>query len=67
MRNSMTVIAVVLMNWMYNAHAQPLTVDPESIVPLPDTFDMESPAPNVPPEIARFHGAWIGTWRKHAA
>jgi hypothetical protein len=23
---------------------------------------METPAPDVPPEIARFHGAWIGTW-----
>src|SRR6478735_573641 len=47
------------------AHAvqgQPLTVDPESIVPLPAKFDMETPAPDVPPEIARFHGAWIGTW-----
>jgi len=47
---------------MRNAHAQPLTVDPESIVPLPDTFDMEIPGLDVPPEIARFHGAWIGTW-----
>jgi dienelactone hydrolase len=47
---------------MHNALAQPLTVDPESIVPLPDKFDMETPGPDVPPEIARFHGAWIGTW-----
>jgi dienelactone hydrolase len=47
---------------MHTAQAQPLTVDPESIVPLPKTFDMEAPAPDVPPEIARFHGAWIGTW-----
>jgi hypothetical protein len=30
---------------------------------LPDKFDMESPAPDMPPEIARFEGAWIGTWR----
>ena len=36
--------------------------DPESIVPLPDKFDIELPAPDVPPGIARFHGAWIGTW-----
>jgi dienelactone hydrolase len=47
---------------IHNAQAQPLTVDPESIVPLPDTFDMEAPGPDVSPEIARFHGAWIGTW-----
>jgi dienelactone hydrolase len=47
---------------MQNAQTQPLTVDPESIVPLPDKFDIETPAPDVPPEIARFHGAWIGTW-----
>jgi dienelactone hydrolase len=47
---------------MHNAQAQSLTVDPESIVPLPDKFDMETPAPDVPAEIARFHGAWIGTW-----
>src|SRR6185369_11114500 len=45
-----------------NAQAQPLTVDPESLVPLPDKFDMEMPAPDVPPAIARFHGAWVGTW-----
>jgi dienelactone hydrolase len=44
------------------AQAQTLTVDPESIVPLPDKFDMETPAPDVPPEISRFRGAWIGTW-----
>jgi dienelactone hydrolase len=47
---------------MHTAQAQPLTVDPESIVPLPKTFDMEAPDPDVPPEIARFHGVWIGTW-----
>jgi len=47
---------------MHNAQAEPLTVDPESIVPLPDKFDIEMPAPDMPPEIARFHGAWVGTW-----
>ena len=62
MRNLLTVIAVMLMSWMSDAQAQSLTVDPESIVPLPDKFDIEMPAPDVPPEIARFHGAWIGTW-----
>ena len=46
---------------MQNALPQPVTVDPESIVPLPVRFEMEMPAPDVPPEIARFHGAWIGT------
>jgi dienelactone hydrolase len=63
MRNLLTVIVVVFMSWMHNAHAQPLTVDPESIVPLPNKFDMETPATDVPPEMARFHGAWIGTWQ----
>ncbi len=53
---------MVLLMSMHHAEAQPLTVDPESIVPLPDTFEMETPAPDVPPEIARFQGAWIGTW-----
>jgi hypothetical protein len=62
MRNLPMVILAVFMSWMRNAQAQPLTVDPESIVPLPDKFDMETPAPDVPPEIARFQGAWIGTW-----
>jgi len=23
---------------------------------------MEMPAPDVPPEMARFYGAWVGTW-----
>ena len=55
------IIVAVLMNWMHGAQAQ-LSVDPESIVPLPDKFDMETPGPDVSPEIARFQGAWIGTW-----
>jgi dienelactone hydrolase len=62
MRNLLMIFAAVFMSWTHNAQAQPLTVDPESIVPLPDKFDMETPAPDVPPEIARFQGAWIGTW-----
>ena len=62
MRNFLTIIAVVFMSSIHVAQAQPVTVDPESIVPLPDKFDIELPAPDVPPEIARFHGAWIGTW-----
>jgi dienelactone hydrolase len=61
MRKLLTIIAVAVMSGMHNAQAQ-LTVDPESIVPLPGKFDMETPAPDVPPEIARFQGAWIGTW-----
>jgi hypothetical protein len=52
---------MVFLMLMHSAQAQPLTVDPESIVPLPDKFDMETPA-DVPPEIGRFQGAWIGTW-----
>ena len=62
MRNFLTIIAVVFISSMHVAQALPVTVDPESIVPLPDKFDIELPAPDVPPEIARFHGAWIGTW-----
>jgi dienelactone hydrolase len=62
MRNLLIVILAVFMSWMHNAQSEPLTVDPESIVPLPNKFDMEKPAPDVPPEIARFQGAWIGTW-----
>lgn len=55
-----SILLLVLM--MQSAQAQPLTVDPESVVPLPARFDMEPPASDVPPEIARFQGAWIGTW-----
>jgi hypothetical protein len=45
-----------------SATAEPLTVDPETIVPLPATFDMQSPGPDVPPEIAGVEGVGIGTW-----
>jgi hypothetical protein len=62
MHNLLMVIVVVSMSWMHNAKAQSTTVDPESIVPLPDEFDMEMPEPDVSPDIARFQGAWIGTW-----
>jgi dienelactone hydrolase len=62
MRNLLMVIMMVLIGWTSHTQAQSLTVDPESIVPLPNTFDMETPAPDVPPEMARFHGAWVGTW-----
>jgi hypothetical protein len=62
MRKLLMVIGAVFISWMQNSQAQQLTVDPESIVPLPEKFDMETPAPDVPSEIARFQGAWIGTW-----
>jgi dienelactone hydrolase len=62
MRNLLAAIAMVFMSSMHVAQAQPVTVDPESIVPLPDKFDIEMPAPDVPPALARFHGAWAGTW-----
>jgi dienelactone hydrolase len=62
MRLPSAILMMVLLMLMHNAQAQQLTVDPESIVPLPDKFDMETPAPDAPPEIARFQGAWIGTW-----
>jgi hypothetical protein len=56
-------LSMVFLMLMHGAQAQPRTVDPESVVPLPDKFDMETSAPDVPPKMARFHGAWIGTWR----
>jgi hypothetical protein len=62
MRKLLTIVGVVFVSWLSSAQAQSLTVDPETIVPLPDKFDMEVPAPGGPPEIARFLGAWIGTW-----
>ena len=62
MRGLFALLSTMLLLGMHTAWGQPLTVDPESIVPLPKTFDMEPPASDVPPEIARFYGAWIGTW-----
>jgi hypothetical protein len=62
MCNLLRVIAVIFMSWLSSAQAQSLTVDPETIVPLPDKFDMEVPGADVPPEMARFYGAWVGTW-----
>jgi dienelactone hydrolase len=62
MRRPLAVFSMVFPVLIHNAQAQPLRVNPESIVPLPDKFDMEMPTPDVPNEIARFHGAWIGTW-----
>ena len=57
------VSTLLLLLMMQSAQAQSLTVDPESIVPLPPRFDIEPPAADVPPEMARFQGAWIGTWQ----
>jgi hypothetical protein len=48
---------------MINVRAQPLTVGPESVVPLPDKFNLEKPASDVPPEIARFQ-ALIQTYHE---
>jgi len=62
MRKLAIVLSTLFSIFIQNAQAQSLTVDPESVVPLPDKFDMETPAPDVPPAIARFQGAWIGTW-----
>ena len=31
-------------------------------MPLPDKFDIVTPTPDMPPEIAGLQGAWIGTW-----
>ena len=41
MRNFLMVMVVVLVGWTSNARAQSLTGDPESIVPLPDAFNLE--------------------------
>jgi hypothetical protein len=45
---------------MIGTHAQPLTVDPETIIPLPDRLEMETPAADAPPEIARFQARGSG-------
>jgi dienelactone hydrolase len=55
-------LSILFLISMHHAQAQPLTIDPESVVPLPDKLDIEMPAPDVPPEIARFHGAWVGSF-----
>lgn len=57
LRNTVIAIVVAVMSWLPNAQAQSLTVDPESIVPLPANFDMAPPSRDVPTEMARFHGA----------
>jgi hypothetical protein len=62
MLRQLAVPAALFLILMHSAQAQPVTIDPESIVPLPNKLGMEMPAPDVPPAIARFHGAWIGTW-----
>jgi membrane carboxypeptidase/penicillin-binding protein len=62
MRRLLVALSTAFLISVQAAAAQPLTVDPESIVPLPDKFDIEVTAPDVPREIARFQGAWIGTW-----
>jgi hypothetical protein len=54
MRNLLTIFAAVFMSWMHNAQAQPLTVDPETIVPLPDKFDIETPALMCRPRLLAF-------------
>ena len=61
-RGLLVVFSVLSSILTHDAQAQLATVDRESIVPLPGKFDMEMPAPDVPPEMARFHGAWVGTW-----
>jgi dienelactone hydrolase len=36
--------------------------DPESVVALPPAFEIVAPGPDVPVALARFQGAWVGTW-----
>ncbi|MFO1111993.1 MAG: alpha/beta hydrolase [Bradyrhizobium sp.] len=61
-RGLLVILAMVMLVMPASILAQPLTIDPESIVPLPDKFDMKPPSAEVPADIARFQGAWIGTW-----
>src|SRR3954471_3783889 len=42
-------VAVFVMGWLSNAQAQSLTIDPETIVPLPDSFEMERRRPTCRP------------------
>jgi hypothetical protein len=44
MSTPLVIPSKVPMMMIHNAHAQPNTVDPESIVPLPDKLDMEIPS-----------------------
>lgn len=44
------------------AQVNPAGLDPESLVPLPTQLEIKPPAEDVPSPIARFHGAWVGTW-----
>src|ERR1700733_2679783 len=62
MRRIRPIFSMIFVMVVCGAGAEPLTVDPETIVPLPDTFDMEAPGSDVPPAIARLGGAWMGTW-----
>jgi dienelactone hydrolase len=62
MRTLITIIAMASMSWAHDARAQSVANDPEAIVPLPDKLEVTAPAANVPAEVARFHGAWVGTW-----
>jgi dienelactone hydrolase len=62
MRRLLAITSIILLMSTANTLAQLLTIDPESIVPLPDKFDIVAPSTDIPPEIARFQGAWIGTW-----
>jgi hypothetical protein len=66
MRVPLAILSMVVLMLMPSGQAGPLTVDPETIVPLPDNFDMESPGPSVPPEIARFQGVDRNVARRQA-
>ena len=54
MRALSALVSMLFLLLTHVVQAQQLTVDPETVVPLPDKFDMETPAPEVPPEVARF-------------
>lgn len=54
------ILAAVLL--AAGVRAEAVGADPEAMVPLPGRLEMAAPAVEVPAEMARFQGAWIGTW-----
>jgi dienelactone hydrolase len=44
------------------ARGQTTASDPESVVALPPAFEITAAGADIPAELARFQGAWVGTW-----
>ena len=62
LRPRFVLAVMVAMSSQVSAQVGTSRPDPESLVPLPKQFEMKPLAANVPASIARFHGAWVGTW-----